>query len=350
VKLCPARFEPMFSPRPWGSLSLSPLFPEKSKLTEPIGEAWLTGDESLFVNGPFAGKKLVEAWPGMSMEWRGTLQEHERAFPLLVKFLFAEDKPSVQVHPDDAYAAEHEAAAGGRGKTEMWYIHRVRPGAGVLAGMKVGVTPDEFKRAIADGTAEQCLERIPLRPGDAVFIPAGTAHTIGAGLTICEIQETSDLTYRVYDYNRPDASGKMRPLHIEKALDVIQFGKQRGGKLDPVRIERGGIVKTYYIACRYFSTERWDFSERLATSSSGEHFDIVVILEGNGSILWRSDSAEYGPAQAWLIPAALGSYQMAPDSRTSLLRTYVPGDLGEFACRLAGQGLSESEWSRIVFR
>jgi mannose-6-phosphate isomerase len=349
VNLCPARFDPIFSTRPWGALSLAPLFPEKSSLPEPIGEAWMTGDESRFANGPFAGKKLSEAWPQMTADWRGTQAERESVFPLLVKFLFAEDKPSVQVHPDDAYAAKNEAAAGGRGKTEMWYIHRARLGAGVLAGLKPDVTLEKFKRAIVDGTAEKCLERIPLREGDAVFIPAGTAHTIGAGLVICEIQQTSDLTYRVYDYNRRDANGNSRPLHIEKALDVMRFGKQTGGKLDPVKIVQGGIAETFLVACRYFATERWDFAESVATTSSSQHFDLIVFLEGNGDIGWGKSSSQYGPAQVWMIPAALGAYQMVPNARTSLLRTYVPGDLNQYARRLEDQGVAKADLSRIIY-
>jgi mannose-6-phosphate isomerase len=347
--LCPVRFEPTFSPRPWGSLSLAPLFPEKSNLTEPIGEAWMTGEQSRIVDGPFADKTLSEAWRQMPPEWTGTRADRSGPFPLLVKFLFAEDKPSVQVHPNDDYASRHEAAAGGRGKTEMWYIHRARPGAGVLAGLKAGVTREEFRRAIAGGTAENCLENIPLHAGEAVFIPAGTAHTIGAGLVLCEIQETSDLTYRVYDYNRRDAKGQMRPLHTEKALEAIQFGGQRGGKLEPVQIGRGAVTVTYFVACRYFATEKWEFSQCSAAATSGEHFDLVIFLEGSGSIRWRDGGAEYRPAQVWMIPAALGAYQLVPESRTSLLRTYVPSDVNEFARRLASQGVSEADWSRLIY-
>ena len=131
VNLCPARLEPIFSPRPWGALSLAPLFPEKSNLAEPIGEAWMTGSECRFASGPFAGQKLGEVWRAMPPEWTGTKRSRRDApFPLLVKFIFAEDKLSVQVHPDDEYAARHEAAAGGRGKTEMWYALRARAGRG----------------------------------------------------------------------------------------------------------------------------------------------------------------------------------------------------------------------------
>src|SRR6202034_1926958 len=224
--LCPARLEPIFSPRPWGSRSLAPFFPEQSGLAEPLGEAWMTGSECRFANGPFAGKKLGEAWPKMPTEWAGTRADPSAAFPLLVKFIFAEEKLSVQVHPDDDYAARHEKAAGGRGKTEMWYAIHARPGAEVLTGLKPGVTPEIFKRAMEDGSAENCSQHVPLHAGEAIFVPAGTAHTIGAGLVLCEVQEYSDLTYRVLDYNRRDAQGRSRELHIEKALQVIRFGEQ----------------------------------------------------------------------------------------------------------------------------
>lgn len=347
--LCPARLEPTFSPRPWGSHSLAPFFPEKSDNAEPLGEAWMTGSDCLIAHGPFKGKKLGEAWPEMPPEWAGTRAERSRPFPLLVKFIFTEEKLSVQVHPDDDYAARHEAPTGGRGKTEMWYALEARPGAEVMVGLKPGVTREAFERAIVDGKAEECLEHISLGAGEAVFVPAGTAHTIGPGLVLCEIQEHSDITYRVYDYNRRDAKGRTRPLHIERALAVMQFGEQSGGKIEPVRIERGAVIETYFLACRYFATEKWEFSERIAASTSREHFDLLVFLKGQGQIRWDAEGAGYGPAQVWMIPAALGAYQLEPGSRTALLHTYVPGDIHEFVRRLADQGIPEAAWARLVY-
>jgi mannose-6-phosphate isomerase len=314
-----------------------------SNLAEPIGEAWMTGDESRLASGPYAGQKLGDVWPAMSAEWRGTSLGSVRAFPLLIKFIFPEDKLSVQVHPDDEYASQHEQAAGGRGKTEMWYAVRAQPGAEVLVGLKPSVTRESFERAIADSTAENCLEHIPLKEGDAVFVPARTAHTIGPGLVLCEIQQNSDLTYRVYDYNRRDAKGRSRELHVEKALDVIRFGEQRGGKIQAPQIHRGPVAETRLAACEYFTTERWEFGERIECVTSREHFDVLIFLEGNGTVRW-SESPEthesgspaqhhhpYGPAQVWLIPAALGTYELSPDTqnagvrpRTTLLRTHVP--------------------------
>lgn len=356
MTLCPARLEPTFSPRPWGSFSLGPFFPEMSKLAEQIGEAWMTGSDCHFAGGPFAGRKLGEAWPAMPPEWTGTLAKRADSFPLLVKFIFSEDKLSVQVHPDDEYATRHERAAGGRGKTEMWYAVQSRPGAEVLVGLHADITLEKFKRAIADGTAEDCLLHVPLRAGDAVFVPAGTAHTIGAGLVLCEIQQHSDITYRVYDYNRRDAKGKARELHVEKALDVIRFGPQKGGKVDPVRVRRDSITKTYYAACPYFAAEKWEFGNRIETATSPEHFELLIFLEGRGTLQWGAERTEYGPAQVWMIPAALGEYHVAPDadaspgpaSGTSLLRTYVPSDLAEYSHQLREQGVSEKESSRVI--
>lgn len=289
----------------------------------------MTGDECRFANGPFIGKSLVDAWPAMPAEWKGTrLRDSRGSFPLLIKFIFAEDKLSVQVHPDDEYASRHEQAAGGCGKTEMWYAVRAQPHAEVLVGLKPSVTREDFERAIADGTAENCLERIPLRAGDAIFVPARTAHTIGPGLVLCEIQQQSDITYRVYDYNRRDAKGRARELHVEKALNVIRFGEQRGGKIQPARTQRGPLAETRLAACEYFATERWEFGERIERISSPKHFDVLIFLEGSGSIRWGANSEPYGPAQVWLMPAALGKFELSPEPgaglHTSLLRTYVP--------------------------
>ena len=319
-----------------------------ASLAEPIGEAWMTGNESRFANGPFRGQTLGEAWPTMTPEWVGNAVVRDPLFPLLVKFIFTEEKLSVQVHPDDAYAAEHEQAAGGRGKTEMWYALMARPGAEVLVGLDSAVTAESFRRAIVDGTAENCLLHVPLAQAEAIFVPARTAHTIGAGLVLCEIQQQSDLTYRVYDYNRRDAQGRARELHVDKALAVMRFGSQKGGKAQPATIKEGELTKTFVAACRYFVTERWEFPEPAEMEPSSDHFEILITLEGNGRISFGAGQLEYGPAQAWLIPAALGKFQMQPSSSTSLLRTYPPASLEAARRDLAAAGLSEPEISRLV--
>jgi mannose-6-phosphate isomerase len=193
------------------------------------------------------------------------------------------------------------------------------------------------------------LQHVPLGAGEAIFVPAGTAHTIGAGLLLCEVQEYSDLTYRVFDYNRRDAQGRSRELHIEKALQVMRFGEQRGGKIEPARIVHGAVTETFFIACRFFAAEKWEFVEAAGAATSPEHFDLLIILEGHGSIQWGGESVEYAPAQTWLLPAALGAYQLAPRERTSLLRAYVPVSIDEIPRKLAAQGVSEAAISHLVY-
>ena len=347
VGRAPARLAPIFVPRIWGARDLSPLFPERSHETEPIGEVWMTGEACPFATGEFTGRTLGEVWPSLPEEWTGTALRGLPRIPLLVKFIFPEDKLSVQVHPDDAYAERNESASGGVGKTEMWYVVSAREGAAVRVGLLPHVTRETFQRSVVDGEAENCLGNVAVRAGDAVFVPAGTAHTICPGVVLCEIQQHSDITYRVFDYNRVGADGKPRALHIRQALEVMQFGEQSGGLCDPVRITRGAVTETLYAACRHFATERWDFRERIAAVTSPEHFDLLIVLEGHGRIEFAGGAESYAPAQVWLLPAALGAYQLEPVSATTLLRAYVP-DLNGFVQRLSDERIAEAAWSRVV--
>jgi mannose-6-phosphate isomerase len=326
------------------------LFPEHSQEKEPVGEVWLTGDDCTFATGEFAGRALGEVWPSLGKDWTGSALRGLLRIPLLVKFIFPEDKLSVQVHPDDEYAAQNEAAAGGVGKTEMWYVVSAREGAAVRVGLGPGVTRESFERSVADGTAENCLGTVSVRPGDAVFVPAGTAHTICPGVVLCEIQQHSDITYRVFDYNRLGSDGKPRALHIRQALEVMRFGVSRaevGGLCDPLCVTRGALMETLYVACRYFATERWELQERIAAVTSPDHFDLLIFLAGKGRIEFAGGGEPFAPAQVWLFPAALGAYQLVPDSPTMLLRAYVP-DLRAVVQRLAEEHIAEASWSRVV--
>jgi mannose-6-phosphate isomerase len=204
-----------------------------------------------------------------------------------------------------------------------------------------------MSKAIANGTVEDCLAKVAVRAGDAVFVPAGTAHTIGPGVVLCEIQQHSDITYRVFDYNRVGPDGKPRQLHIRQALSVMRFGEQSGGLCEPVRVTHGPITETFFAACRHFATERWEFRERIAAVTSPEHFDLLIFLEGMGRIEFADGSESYAPAQAWLLPAALGAYQLVPESPCTLLRAYVP-DLNGFVQRLTDERVEEAAWSRVV--
>ncbi len=325
MKPVPARLEPQFVPRIWGARSLAPLFPAKTNLSNPLGEVWLTGNDCAFANGPFAGQKLSHAWRAMPREWAGTALRTREPFPLLIKFLFPDQWLSVQVHPDDAYARMYEEAAGGTGKTEMWHVISAQPGASVLVGLKPKTTPEQFREKIADGSVEECLERIPVAAGDSIFVPAGTVHTIGPGMVLCEIQENSDLTYRVFDYNRVATDGKPRALHVEQALAVTRFGAQIGGKMARVLRERTGRTVSLCAACRYFATEKWDLLGRTNRATMPDRFELFVFLDGAGRIETPGDAAQnYSAAEVWFLPAGLGAFQITPTRPTSLLRVFVP--------------------------
>ena len=342
------RLEPTFVPRIWGTHALAPLFPNARAASETIGEVWLTGEECRFASGPFEGRTLREAWRELPAAWTGTQLQGRPQIPLLVKFIFSEDKLSVQVHPDDAYAARHEQAAGGAGKTEMWYVVAAREGAEVRVGLRPQVTRESLERALGEECAENSLVPLPLRKGDSVFVPAGTAHTIGPGLLLCEIQEYSDITYRVYDYGRAGADGKPRALHIAKALEVMRFGEQSGGRLTPFPPATDAGERSLLVACRHFAVERWTFSSRRPAKTSRERFELLIVIEGEGDIETGGAPAKYAPGEAWFLPAALGEYAIVPRAATTILRALVP-NFAALEQELAAQGANPAALTRTVF-
>jgi len=267
-----------------------------------------------------------------------------------VKFLFPAEKLSIQVHPDDAYAAKHEAASGGRGKTEMWYVVATEASAAVWLGLKPDVTAETFRRAIADGTAENLVERVPVKSGDAIFCPAGTVHYIGPGMILCEIQEYSDLTYRVYDYNRRGADGKRRDLHLERAFEVIRFGAQKGGMLEPARVRRDGVDESFLVACPQFAVESIDFGDTFALQLTPEHFEILIAIEGEGTIEHGEASGVYSRGEAWFIPAGNAAYRFVARAQTKMLRAFVPKDPADVERSLREYRVPEAIASRLVFR
>jgi mannose-6-phosphate isomerase len=341
------RIEPIFSPRPWGAHSLAPLFHDKTNLTEPLGEAWLTAYQSRVANGPFAGKSLGEAWHNMPAEWRGTHAQQFREFPLLVKFLFPNDKLSIQVHPDDEYAAQFEQAAGGRGKTEMWHIVHARPGAALLLGLQPGVTKDDFVAGLKNRCVEELLLRYPVHEGETYFVAAGTPHAILPGMIVCEVQEYSDLTYRVYDYGRLDAQGKPRELHIDKALEVTRFEGTRAGKLPPLSLHSPDANKRLLAACEFFATERWDCDRTTNIEADPTEFQLLVILAGGGRLHDAASAHTYQAGQAWFVPASLELTLLQPNEPTSLLRVVVP-DAKTLVAQLHKQGFEEQDISHVV--
>jgi mannose-6-phosphate isomerase len=357
----PTRIAPIFLTRIWGARSLAPLFPDKANLPEPLGEVWLTAVDCRIASGPYEGKFLGAAWREMPSAWRGSALANVPEFPILVKFIFPADKLSIQVHPDDAYASANEQAAGGRGKTEMWHAVTAQPDAKVLIGLKPGVGREQFLKALDAHTVEQLFEAHSVIPGDTFFIPAGTPHAIGPHMVLCEIQEYSDLTYRVYDYGRKDAHGNPRELHIEKALEVTDFAKTAGGgrvlhSADFAGASReGGTVSSpgnqssgILAACPFFSATRQDFATRIETRSTPARFEVVIILSGTGSIEWQGEQAKYQAGECWFIPGALGVFAFQPKAATSIIRSTVP-DLAELRGALQKEGMRAEQLERVLF-
>lgn len=216
-QLYPFLLIPIFDERPWGSLDLRPIYTRIVK--EPIGESWLTWEDNRVANGPLAGQSLGDLAKKFGRDLVGQAAVYDNRFPLLVKFLFPGDKLSVQVHPDDEQARKNGQPCG---KTECWYVLRANPGAQVALGLKAGVTLAEFEQAIRDTRAEKLLNWVDVYAGDMLYVAAGTVHTIGGGMVLVETQQTSDITYRLYDYGRP------RELHIAEGLAATKLHTNAG--------------------------------------------------------------------------------------------------------------------------
>ncbi len=274
-------------------------------------------------NGYYAGLPLttVQAELGLDLIGRNNAWAQERGkFPLLIKLLDANRPLSVQVHPDDEYALANEGNE--LGKSEMWVILLAEPGAQLILGVKAGTTKDEFGKAIERGHLEPYLHYLPVKTGDHVCVPAGSLHAIMDGLLIAEIQQNSNTTYRVYDWNRTGTDGRARPLHVEKALDVINFNQVEPQVQAPLLLEtRDGIRRYQLCQNQYFVTERLEFIQGAAYRGecNGDTLEIWGFIEGDGIVAGLAVEA----VRFVLLPAALGRFSVSATSKATVLRSYV---------------------------
>lgn len=309
--LAPFRIEPHFDVRPWGFRDLRPWFDrvaadEKSLL----GEAWLTGDMCLAATGPLAGKRLDSIFLSHAQQMHGAGAQ-EAASPLLVKMLFAADKLSVQVHPDDAMARRYGAE---RGKTECWYALAAEPGAKLAVGLKPGVTLGEVEAQIHAGTLEQSLHAEPIAAGEMIFVDAGTVHAIWPGAIILETQQNCDLTYRMFDYGRP------RELHVAKSLEATKL-RTRAGKVAPVAL----ADRTVLIDEAYFRVERLapagGYASAVLAGGQQPGLSYLFAAEGRGRIVGEGFEPVDLPARAIAaVPAASPEFRVENAGGLELIR------------------------------
>jgi mannose-6-phosphate isomerase len=325
VPLYPLRFTPILRRLIWGGRRLG------SVLHKPIGDAsdyaesWEISDyrESVSVveNGPLAGSTIRELihWYGPGL-LGSALAGHEQ-FPLLVKYIDAHQDLSVQVHPDDAKGPR---LAGDSGKTETWVIMETDPGSAVYAGLKQGVGRGEFAEAIRSGSVEPLLHRLQPKPGDCILIESGTVHAIGAGVLLAEIQQTSDATFRVFDWGRKGPDGKPRALHIEQALESIEFER---GPVEPItpRIDvlPNGDIREHLSHSAYFAVERLTLRNSESVGRP-DRFTILMALAGSFDVPRGGEATRALFGQTLLLPAALGRCEIVPHGEAKVLCCVVP--------------------------
>jgi mannose-6-phosphate isomerase len=248
----PYRLEPLEKPAIWGGSALVERYGKHADPHAAIGESWECWDENRIENGPLHGRTLGELRANLGAQLMGPL-DAGRIFPVLTKIIDARQALSVQVHPDDAYAqrVEHQP----NGKTECWYILAAEPGAELVLGWTRDTDRAEYERRVADGSLGDLLRRVPVRAGEVYYLPAGTLHAIGAGIQLFETQQASDLTYRIFDWNRVGADGKPRELHVAKAADVLDFQASTRAAATALTFAHGTLERTLLVADRRFVVE-----------------------------------------------------------------------------------------------
>jgi mannose-6-phosphate isomerase len=329
--LYPLRLKASLHETIWGGRRLEQ---ERWKQIPPgeilIGEAWETEVSNLIENGAYAGKTLgtLVQELGTSLIGERTVEIYGRRFPLLAKFIDANAQLSVQVHPDDAYAAKHEG--GKLGKTEFWYVLAAEPHATIVYGFKEKTSRAEIERAIQNVTLDALLHQEEVQAGDVIFVPAGTVHAIGSGILLYELQEYSDVTYRMYDYGRLTASGQPRELHIERSLAVSSYDVASHSKKTPVLlIDDPGYEDRCLVACRYFVTREIQLNGPGVMESQTEGSCIILSsLVAQVEVYYGAQQREtLVRGQTMILPAELGAFRI--EGNGTLLYSYVPAPSDE---------------------
>ncbi|NDP26727.1 MAG: mannose-6-phosphate isomerase [Flavobacterium sp.] len=319
MKLYPLQFEPILKERIWGGEKLKTILnkPITSKIT---GESWelstVEGDVSVVANGDLAGKSLNELIDSNPEELLGTevYKRFGKQFPLLFKYLDAREDLSIQVHPNDELAKKRHNSFG---KTEMWYVMQADTDSKLIVGFKEDSNPAEYLENLKNKTLLSILDNVKVEVGDVFFLETGTVHAIGAGLVIAEIQQTSDITYRLYDFDRVDAEGNQRELHVDLALDAINYNKIDTYKKYKKELNQSNSM----VDCPYFTTNLLPLDGAIEVNKSGNSFTVYMCVEGEFELKSEGVKFEYKKGDTILIPAALNIYALS--GKASILEIYI---------------------------
>ncbi len=324
AELYPIKFETVLKEKVWGGNALASRYNKKTSKTANIGESWeisaVAGEQSVISNGFLAGNNLeeiIEVYMG-DITGDAIYEKFGNEFPLLIKFIEAREDLSIQVHPGNELARERHKAYG---KTEMWYILDCEKGSKIYTGFREGVTKESYQAAINDGTMAELLNIEHPEPGDTFFIPAGRVHAIGAGTVLAEVQQTSDITYRIFDWNRKSTGKEKRELHTDLALDAIDFNAKGKSKLRKIP---GLNESENLVSCEFFNTNLIRFNKPLTKEYySIDSFVVYICTEGSFTIRWEGETETVEKGETVLLPAMIKEVVLEPVEEAQLLEVYI---------------------------
>jgi mannose-6-phosphate isomerase len=326
LPLYPLRFEPIYQYRLWGGRRLAGILTAPLPGDGPIGEAWVLSDRddhrSLVANGRLKGQSIAQLLEQYPAELLGDLASRLHRFPLLLKFLDAREMLSVQVHPADTDKAL--LPPGETGKTEAWVVLETGPESRIYAGLKPGATAGDLRKALADGTVADRLASFTPKPGDGVFLPAGTVHSLGGGIVVFEVQENSDVTFRLYDWNRIDANtGQPRSLQVEQALACIDLAERDAGPVAAFVESTAPVRRERLFQCKHFALWRLTGQSLFAIGVPGV-LRVIVCIEGEGQVEHNGSTYPVAKGDVWLLPAVVGACPFQPSGTVALLEIALP--------------------------
>ena len=324
-QLYPFKFKPILKDKIWGGEKLQKVLNKNIGKMENCGESWeisaVEGDVSVVANGYLEGnsiEELIEVYMG-DLVGDQVFEKFGQEFPLLLKFIDATADLSVQVHPNDAIAKERHSAFG---KTEMWYVVDADEGAQLISGFKKDVQRNEYLKHVENKTLKEIMNYEDVKAGDVFFIPAGRIHAIGTGILLAEIQQTSDVTYRIYDWDRKDAEGNERELHTDLAVDVLDYNLHKNYRTDYIP----EVNKSINLAsCKYFNTNLIQFTDKVEKEFIAiDSFVVYMCIEGDMEIVYGDEIVPVSKGETVLIPAEIKNIQLVPKTQTKVLEVYIP--------------------------